>query len=843
MRNSLLFSSSIFLFSIFYHVEVFAQSEKPNILFIIIDDLNDYVEGFNGHPQTITPNFVELQSMGVTFLNGFCNAPGCAPSRTSMLSGKDLQYTQVYTNNDYESKFRENFTAEKNNEEVFTLPEILKDSGGYYTHAINKIFHNDENNDYVNAPIDDCERPRSWNSMQVFSDEEWLNELFSNYAYNDYPMFEWGAIPDSLEPYLEDTKVADTAIAFINNVADGTANTCGNPFFLAVGFHYPHSARYVPESYFLPYYSDNFFDEPFEYNYNHPADAYPYNGVVLPAQPAEPFADYYALPEDGLAVQFANTSAYYVSWEEYLDTLSPLPNIHDTLTLDERKEILNLSIQGSCLLPYLASVRFVDHQLGRVIDALQAHPDIMENTIIIVVSDNGYAMGEKRHWTKWAMWDTDLRIPFIVVHPDAPAGVVSYNAVSLLDIFPSVCNWSGTPLPEFSDGSRYLDGDDFTDILLNPDLNIEKPQLSTTKKTGGPGSCFPHFSVRNKQFHFILYQWNNDGTLSEVICDSTISYKEEELYEVGVKREIDDNEWKNLASDENYSIIKKYLAQWFPGNKKYGRRAYTVNMTLEDDACFYSVSDTIKANAILYDTAGTLLTEIPEGKHLAWFTQASDDSVFALENNFILSEIDEVVSGDISELYIYLVLYNEDYSEIDGIALKKILVQSDVSHLVYFEPAYEGMEVLIENIQYPSTSASFSWDFGDGFTYSGATPPAHTYSSEGIYEITFTVTLNDSCVLQFSNQITVPTEEIIDNGDIFIYPNPANSMLQLEFPENIFSQQIYITDIRGKLLLKQDVPQQIQTAVIDVRSFSDGLYLLHLVCGEKTFSKKFEVIR
>lgn len=837
------FNILICLSSLLLYHQLIAQSTKPNVLFIVVDDLNDYVEGFGGHPQTITPNFVELQSMGVTFLNGFCNAPGCAPSRTSMLSGKDLQYTQVYTNNDYETKFRENFTAEKNNEEVFTLPEILKDSGGYYTHAINKIFHNDENNDYANAPLDDCDRPRSWNSMQVFNDEDWLNDLLSEYAYNDYPMFEWGAIPDSLEPYLEDTKVADTAIEFINNFADGTANTCGNPFFLAVGFHYPHSARYVPESYFLPYYTDNFFDEPFEYNYNHPADAYPYNGVVLPAQPAEPFADYYALPEDGLAVQFANTATYYVSWEEYLDTLSPLPNIHDTLTLDERKEILNLSIQGSCLLPYLASIRFVDHQMGRVIDALQAHPDIMENTIIIVVSDNGYAMGEKRHWTKWAMWDTDLRIPFIVIHPDAPAGVVSYNAVSLLDIFPTVCNWSSTPLPVFSDGSRYLDGDDFTDILFNPELIIEKPQLSTTKKTVGPGSCYPHYSVRNKRFHYIQYQWNNDGTLLAADCDSILSFKEEELYEVGVRRETDNNEWNNLAFNENYNLIKEYLSQWFPGHKKYGKRAFSVDMIVEDEKCFYNVADTVKADALLYDTAGTLLTAIPEDKHLVWFTQAADDSVFAMENNLILSEIDAVVSGDVSEVFLYLVLYNEDYSEIDGITLKKIIVQSDSAELVSFDTYYDGLQLNIENIQYPSTAVSFTWDFGDGFTYSGATPPAHTYSSEGIYEITFTVTLNDSCVLQSSNQITVPIEEIISTGDIFIYPNPASSILHMVLPADTVPLQIYITDLTGKVLLNESVAEQTQIETIDVQALSDGLYLLHLISGEITSTKKFEVIR
>ena len=62
-------------------------SERPNVLFILCDDLNDAVEGLGGHPQTRTPNITRLMQRGVTFTNGHCNAPICAPSRDSLWSG------------------------------------------------------------------------------------------------------------------------------------------------------------------------------------------------------------------------------------------------------------------------------------------------------------------------------------------------------------------------------------------------------------------------------------------------------------------------------------------------------------------------------------------------------------------------------------------------------------------------------------------------------------------------------------------------------------------------------------------------------------------------------------
>ena len=115
---------TILLFAISIY-RIGAQTPQPNFIFIVVDDLNDYTEGLKGHPQVETPNISELESMGTSFVNAYVNSPGCAPSRTSFLSGKDVAYTKVFNNEDYTSKFRSNFTAAEGNAEVFSLPELI----------------------------------------------------------------------------------------------------------------------------------------------------------------------------------------------------------------------------------------------------------------------------------------------------------------------------------------------------------------------------------------------------------------------------------------------------------------------------------------------------------------------------------------------------------------------------------------------------------------------------------------------------------------------------------------------------------------------------------------------
>jgi len=82
------------------------EQAKPNVLLIVCDDLNDWVEGFGGHPQSMTPHMDRLRKKGVSFINAHSNNPICAPSRTSFLSGLHPHTTGYFGKNQQANHFR-----------------------------------------------------------------------------------------------------------------------------------------------------------------------------------------------------------------------------------------------------------------------------------------------------------------------------------------------------------------------------------------------------------------------------------------------------------------------------------------------------------------------------------------------------------------------------------------------------------------------------------------------------------------------------------------------------------------------------------------------------------------
>lgn len=114
--------------------------KKPNVLFISIDDLNDWIEPLGRHPQARTPNLSRLAAQGVNFTRNYCTSAGCNPSRTSLLTGRHTYRSGLYSN--YQV-WREVLP------DAVTLPRHFAQHG-YWSAGAGKIFHN-------NMPD-----PRSW---------------------------------------------------------------------------------------------------------------------------------------------------------------------------------------------------------------------------------------------------------------------------------------------------------------------------------------------------------------------------------------------------------------------------------------------------------------------------------------------------------------------------------------------------------------------------------------------------------------------------------------------------------------------------------------------------------
>ena len=331
-------------------------SEKPNIILIISDDLNDYIGSYQANQNVETPNIDLIAQNGTLFTNAHASCALCAPSRASFLTGKDLLYTQVYDNAAYFcSHFSINFSAEKGNEEYYTLPQHLKENAGYFTYSLNKVFHCAINNvEFDTTTESACEKMLAWNRYFVYEEEPILDAITAT-LQQGIGGYDFGRINDTLEPYMSDYIAVDSAISFIEQVAADSNMICDKPFFLALGLIKPHKNQFIPEKYFLEDYVEDFSADPFDIPYNFPKNADPANGIIMPPQPDIPFADIDSLPEGGIAQYLAGTKdPGFELWVE--NVLSPYPEIEPGLSEEERIEILAWSKKANAVMAYLAAV-------------------------------------------------------------------------------------------------------------------------------------------------------------------------------------------------------------------------------------------------------------------------------------------------------------------------------------------------------------------------------------------------------------------------------------------------------------------------------------------------------
>ena len=198
-------------------------AERPNILLITIDDLNDWTGCLQGHPQSMTPNIDRLAEQGILFENAHCQAPICNPSRVSLMTGIRPSTSGVYLNN---HGFRR--TAALRN--AVTMPEYFA-AQGYRTLGVGKLFHASRGRDL----------------FQQYGPAEGqgpLPEEKLNCPQDESPtrLWDWGKFPGSDEQ-THDVQSAEWGAARLGEASD-------QPFFLGVGFYRPHVPLYAPARWF-----------------------------------------------------------------------------------------------------------------------------------------------------------------------------------------------------------------------------------------------------------------------------------------------------------------------------------------------------------------------------------------------------------------------------------------------------------------------------------------------------------------------------------------------------------------------------------------------------------------
>lgn len=434
-----------------------AAGARPNVLFIAIDDLNDWIGCLGGHPQVRTPNMDRLARRGTLFLNAHCQAPLCNPSRTSLLTGLRPSTTGVYA---LEPWFR---TAPRWKEWV-TLPQHLQ-ANGYRTMTCGKIWHD------AYPPAAEREAGKEFSVWGYHGDASGRPPRKFVATPSPNPLVDWGVFP-ARDEEQDDWKVADWGIAQLKAPRP-------QPFFLGVGIRRPHVPCYASQRWF---------------------DLYPADRLAMPPV---------------LAGDRDDTPRF--SW--YLHWQLPEPR----LAWLEREHQWRPLVQA-----YLASISFADSQVGRVLDALDASGQA-ERTIVVLWSDHGWHLGEKGITGKNSLWERSTRVPLIVAGPGIAAGARCARPVELLDLYPTLAELCGLPVPPLLEGHSL--------VPLLKDAAAPRPWPAIT--TQGPGN----HSVRTERWRYIRYA---DGS--------------EELYD----RERDPNEWRNLAADPRHGTVKRELAAWLP---------------------------------------------------------------------------------------------------------------------------------------------------------------------------------------------------------------------------------------------------------------------------------------
>jgi arylsulfatase A-like enzyme len=432
--------------------------------------------GCYGHQTILTPNIDRLAKRGMVFQRAYCQQAVCSPSRSSLLTGTRPDTTKVW---DLVTHFR---TALP---DVVTLPQHFKNNG-YFVQGMGKLYH---------GGYDD---PPSWSVP-------WQTPQAPDYATPDTSApaaevqkkkkkkqdgqrrepFEAGAVADD---FYKDGKTAALAIETLRDTGKKP-----QPFFLAVGFSKPHLPFISPKKYW---------------------DLYdPAKIALAPNQQPPRGAPEYALTNGGEVRNYRGVPAE-----------GPLPE----------------PLQRQLKHGYYAAASYTDAQIGKVLDELD-RLGLTQNTIVVLWGDHGWKLGEHGSWAKHSNVENDTNAPLIVSAPGMKAaGKRSRALVEFVDIYPTLADCAGLPLP------KHLEGVSLKPLLDRPD----RPWKSAAFSQYPRGPQRMGYSMRTDRYRLTVWVDRQDHTKVEFV----------ELYD----HQTDPREDTNIAG-ENKPLVEKLMKQWQAG--------------------------------------------------------------------------------------------------------------------------------------------------------------------------------------------------------------------------------------------------------------------------------------
>jgi len=509
---------------------------KPNVLFLVVDDLRPEL-GCYGKDYIKSPNIDGLAKAGMVFNRAYCQQAVCSPSRTCVMTGVRPDTSKVW---DLVTHFRDALP------EVVTLGQQFK-TNGYFVQGMGKIYHPGlddpatwsvpwqepkapiyalaEDADLVGKNVQPADEdgadnkgtspssyllPKTNGASATASDTTKAptkkkkgkkangsgtqGSADGGKANSRGPIYECADVPDNT---FVDGKTADLAVKTLDEISKKS-----QPFFLAVGFHKPHLPWVAPKKYWDLY---------------DPATIALAPNQFLPVDAPE----YAVLPNDGEVRAYKGVPP---------------------------SGLIPPEIQHKLKQAYFAGVSYSDAQIGRVLAEID-RLHLRSNTIVILWGDHGWKLGEHMAWGKHSNVENDVNAPLILSVPGMKnAGAHTDALTEFVDIYPTLCDLAGLPLP------GHLEGTSLKPLLDDPNRPWKTAAFSQYPRNAGKtgAGALMGYTMRTDRYRFTVWVGRSDHTKVDAI----------ELYD----HQTDPQENYNLANKpEKAELLAKLMQQWKAG--------------------------------------------------------------------------------------------------------------------------------------------------------------------------------------------------------------------------------------------------------------------------------------
>jgi iduronate 2-sulfatase len=500
---------------------------SPNILFIAADDLKP-VLGCYGDSVIKTPNIDRLAARGTVFLQNYCQQAVCGPTRASLMTGKRPDHTKVW---DLKTRMRDI------NPDIVTLPQYLAQRG-YVTAGVGKIYDprcidNAKDQDkpswsvpYLDIPdrfyfkhqppaLGYYQDPATRQRVLKLEAEARIKGLKQKEA-RDYvangvkPSIENVDLPDNA---YKDGAMADRAVEMMATLAKTKQQ-----FFLAVGFARPHLPFVAPKKYWDLYRRDEIPLAKFQQHARtSPNLAYHNSGELLAYTDIPPLTRFTDVKTNGIG-----------------------------LPAEKQRELIH---------GYYAAVSYIDAQVGKLLDALEAQ-GLAQNTIVVLWGDHGWHLGDHDLWCKHTNFEQATRAPLLISAPGFASGKTA-SVSEFVDIFPTLCELSGVRTP------AGLDGKSLVPLMRDPAASVGDFAVSQYPHEGKMG-----YSIRTRSHR--LTWWMASGFRSDqpfspaqVVARELYDYEKDPLETANV---VDEKAYQGLAAD-----LSEKMTTFFAGQRAAAR--------------------------------------------------------------------------------------------------------------------------------------------------------------------------------------------------------------------------------------------------------------------------------